>query len=197
MNLPNKLTILRIIMIPLFIVLFFVNFPYHYYVAAIVFVLASFTDTLDGHIARKYNLITTLGKFLDPIADKMLVSSALIAIVFFFAGFETYISVSIAVFAMIILCRELMVSGFRIVASSKNVILAADGLGKIKTVLQMCAMVLLIPAGDYLGSDFLGSCLACKIIFYVGFSLLALATVLTVISGLNYIIKNKGVFADE
>lgn len=196
MNLPNKLTILRMIMIPIFIVLFFVEFPYHYYVAAAVFVLASLTDTLDGYIARKYNLITTLGKFLDPIADKMLVSSALIAVVLYCARLSVWIAVSVAVFTMIILCRELMVSGFRIVASSKNIVLAADGLGKIKTVTQMLALVLLIPVGDYLIGG-TGNCLTCDIIFYIGYALLGIATVLTVISGLNYIIRNKGVFADE
>ncbi len=196
MNLPNKLTILRMIMIPLFIALFFIDFKYHYYVAAGVFVLASFTDTLDGFIARKYNLITTMGKFLDPIADKMLVSSALIAVVAYCARLDLWIAITIAVFAMVILCRELMVSGFRIVASSKNIVLAADGLGKIKTVTQMCSLVLLIPAGDYLKGA-TGICLTCDIIFYIGYGLLAVATVLTVISGLNYILKNKGVLKDE
>lgn len=206
MNLPNKLTVLRMIMIPIFIVLFFVNFPYHYFAATAVFIIASLTDMLDGHIARKYNLITDLGKFLDPIADKMLVSSALIAVVAYCANLTQWITITITIFTMIILCRELMVSGFRIVASSKNVILAADKLGKIKTILQMFAMILLIPAGDYLtlfeghGADFYGlgsNNLAASVIFYIGYALLAAATILTVISGMNYIVKNKGVLKNE
>ena len=189
MNLPTKITVARIVMIPVFIAVFFIDaIPYNRFIATAVFMLASLTDFLDGYLARKNNLVTNLGKFLDPIADKMLVSCALIAI----ALEPTFLQVAVAVFSMVILCRELMISGFRIVASSKNVILAADKLGKIKTTLQMIALILLLPYADIAAlSDQAGD-----IVCYIGFAFLALATVMTVVSGLNYIVKNKEVLKD-
>lgn len=176
MNLPTKLTILRILMIPVFVAVFFINFPYHRWVACGIFALASFTDFLDGYIARKYNLVTDLGKFLDPIADKILVACALIALCLDSGIFQ----IAICIFTMIILSRELMISGFRIVASSKNVVLAADKLGKIKTVLQMVAIMVLLVFTQHI----------------VGFCILALATLMTIISGINYLVKNKSVLKD-
>ena len=110
MNLPNKLTILRIVMIPVFMAFFFLTMiPYNYFIAAIVFVLAAATDFLDGYIARKYHLVTNLGKFLDPIADKVLVSTALILMLTVDAILPPLFSIAVAV----ILARELIVSGFR------------------------------------------------------------------------------------
>lgn len=189
MNLPTKLTFLRILLIPVFIVFFFVQaIPYHRLIAAGIFVLASFTDFLDGYLARKYDLVTNLGKFLDPIADKMLVSCALIGV----ALDGSILQIYTAVCAMVILCRELMISGFRIVASSKNVVLAADKLGKIKTVLQMIALILLLPFPDIAA---LHSATG-EVILYIGFAVLALATVMTIVSGIHYIAKNKEVLKD-
>lgn len=186
MNLPTKLTFLRIALIPVFIALFFIPFPYHRIIACGVFILASFTDFLDGYIARKYNLVTDLGKFLDPIADKMLVACALFAVVL-----TAQWQIVTTICAMVIICRELMISGFRIVASSKNVVLAADKLGKIKTVLQMVALILLLPFGDIFAlNNFVGN-----IIFYIGEAVLILATVMALVSGINYLIKNKQVLA--
>lgn len=190
MNLPTKLTFLRILLIPVFIALFFIEFPFHCAAATGVFIIASFTDFLDGYIARKNNLVTDLGKFLDPIADKMLVCCALFAIVLFDNKFR----IATVICAMIIMCRELMVSGFRIVASSKNVVLAADKLGKIKTVLQMISLILLLPATDFYNYLSGKSATLCGDIFlYSGLILLALATLMAIISGINYIIKNKQV----
>lgn len=185
MNLPTKLTIVRILLIPVFVTLFFVPFPYHCIAATAIFLLASFTDFLDGFLARKYNLVTDLGKFLDPIADKMLVACALFAVVLYQNPFQ----IGAVVCAMVILCRELMISGFRIVASSKNVVLAADRLGKIKTVLQMVALVLLLPCTDIAALN----ALAGNIFLYTGLVFLLLSTIMAVVSGINYLVKNKEV----
>ena len=195
MNLPTKLTFLRMILIPVFVTLFFVNFPFHCVAATGVFVIASFTDFLDGYLARKYDQVTNLGKFLDPIADKMLVACALFAIVLKTGEFQIWTTVC----AMIILCRELMISGFRIVASSKNVVLAADKLGKIKTVLQMCALICLLPITDLISAAEKASSswqTFIDITFYIGFALLALSTIMAIVSGINYIVKNKQVLND-
>ncbi|MDR2201906.1 MAG: CDP-diacylglycerol--glycerol-3-phosphate 3-phosphatidyltransferase [Clostridiales bacterium] len=189
MNLPTKLTFLRIFMIPAFMACFFIPLPFFRFAACAVFVLAAFTDTLDGQIARKYNMVTDLGKFLDPIADKMLVACALIAVSLDAHAFQT----GTAVCAMLILCRELMISGFRIVASSKGVKLAADGLGKIKTVLQMTALILLIPFADIAAL----SKTAGDAVLYCGLIILAAAAVMTLVSGANYLIKNKGVLSEK
>ena len=198
MNLPTQLTFLRILLIPVFVTLFFVPFPYHCFVATGVFVIASFTDFLDGYLARKNNLVTDLGKFLDPIADKMLVSCALFAVVLY----ENTFQVGVVVCAMIIMCRELMVSMFRTVASTKNIVLAADKLGKIKTILQMCALILLLPISDVYACLPSGADLSFDVtvigdsVLYCGLILLVLSTVMAVISAINYIVKNKHVFKD-
>ena len=127
MNLPNKLTILRLIMIPLFVAAFYITaLPYNYLISAIIFVLAALTDFLDGYIARKYNLVTNLGKFLDPIADKVLVSTALIVMLLPMVGEMAILPFYGAIAVAIILARELIVSGFRIVAASNGKVLAAD-----------------------------------------------------------------------
>ncbi len=191
MNLPNKLTVARIILIPVFVTLFFVPFPWHRLVAVGVFGLASFTDFLDGHIARSRNLVTNLGKFLDPIADKILVSSALIAVCVTAPAVnpQTPYIICVSVFTMIILARELMVSGFRIVAADKGVVLAADKLGKIKTVLQMVSLIVLLPTADI----FEANATVGEVFYYVGFAVLAAATLMTIVSGVHYIVKNKTV----
>lgn len=191
MNLPNKLTLFRILLIPVFMVLFFVDFTCHRLVAMGVFIVASLTDFLDGYIARKNNLVTNLGKFLDPIADKMLVASALIAICVTAPVVDpqqTYV-ICVAVFTTVILSRELMISGFRIVAASKNVVLAADMTGKVKTVLQMVGTIILLPIADIA----LFNVTVAQILYYVGFAILALATVMSIVSAVNYIVKNKSV----
>ncbi len=191
MNLPNKLTILRVIMIPIFIVLYFVVFPWHKLAAMVVFCVASVTDFFDGYIARKNHLVTHLGKFLDPIADKMLVACALIAVCITPPVVEhaTAYFISVAVFTMLIISRELMISGFRTVAADKGVVLAADMSGKIKTVLQMVAIIMLLPVVEYYEVN----PSAAEIVYYVGFGLLAAATLMTVYSAVHYLIKNRTV----
>lgn len=195
MNLPNKLTVSRVVMIPIFVLFFYLQFSGHYFVALAVFALASFTDFLDGKIARKYHLVTNLGKFLDPIADKVLVSTAMIVMLTVPAFFTQYLGSWALICAgccvAIILGREIIVSGFRMVAADAGIVIAADKIGKYKTVTQdISIVVLFIGAG--LG-EFLVDNLAVQIINIFGLVLFALATLLTIISGINYIIKNIAV----
>lgn len=191
MNLPNKLTILRIIMIPLFIATFYITaIPYNYLISAVVFTLAALTDFLDGHIARKYNLITNLGKFLDPIADKVLVSTALIIMLLPFPGEVAILPFYAAIAVAVILARELVVSGFRMVAASKGAVLAADWSGKVKTFVQDVAVIVLLVGADfYVGTSV-------NIVNLVGLILLGVATLLTIYSGTECIVKNRAVLKD-
>ncbi|MBQ2250563.1 MAG: CDP-diacylglycerol--glycerol-3-phosphate 3-phosphatidyltransferase, partial [Lachnospiraceae bacterium] len=139
MNLPNKLTVLRVIMIPFFVVMLMLdggaNQMYRY-IAAAIFIIASFTDFLDGSIARKYGLVTNFGKFMDPLADKLLVCSALICLI--------ELGQLPAWMVLIIISREFIISGFRLVASDNGVVIAASYWGKWKTVFQMISVILLI-----------------------------------------------------
>ena len=184
MNLPNKLTILRLLMIPIFAAVFYLSMiPYNYVISAVIFVLAALTDFLDGYIARKYNLVTDLGKFLDPIADKVLVSTALIIMLLPSAGvviLPFYAGIAVA----IILARELIVSGFRIIAASKGKVLAADKLGKIKTFLQDVAIVVLLVSANVDPGLY-------SVLNIVGLIMLGVATILTIVSGTECIVKNR------
>ena len=193
MNLPNQLTIARVLMIPLFLLFFYLQFKGHYFVALGVFAIASFTDFLDGYLARKYKLITNLGKFLDPVADKILVAAAMIVFLtapqhFFTLGLDGWSLITAGCCVAVILGRELIVSGFRMVAADAGIVIAADKIGKYKTVTQMISLIVLLVAAGL--TEFLGGHLAVLIINYVGLGFFALATLLTVISGVNYIVKN-------
>lgn len=191
MNVPNILTLSRIFMIPVFILFFYLSFTAHYFVALAVFLIASFTDMLDGMIARKYNLVTNVGKFLDPIADKVLVLSAFAVFLTVPAIFSAYLGdwalIVAGVGVVIILAREIIVSGFRLVASDAGVVIAADKVGKYKTVSQdACIVILLLSAG----LSELTEGLAVEVINYIGLGVFALAVILTIVSGINYIVKN-------
>ncbi len=175
MNLPNKLTMLRIILIPIFLVFLLCPIPYGRYAALAVFIIASLTDCLDGYIARKYNLITDFGKFIDPLADKLLCSSAMIALT---NVPGSVISLPLVV-VIIIIAREFMITGFRTLAVEKGVVIAASPWGKAKTISQMLMIILLLLNLDVL-----------KILTVF---IIAVATVLTVISAVDYLIKNKSV----
>ena len=191
MNLPNKLTILRIILIPVFVAVYFINaIPYNYLIAAVVFVVAAFTDFLDGYIARKYNLVTNLGKFLDPIADKVLVAAALIVMLVVPDGGAAILPAYSSIFVAVILARELIISGFRMVAAAKGTVLAADKAGKIKTFTQDIAITVLLVGAEFQA----GVYTAMNI---VGLIILGLATLLTIISGTEAIVKNRSVLKDE
>ena len=190
MNLPNKLTILRLILIPVFTAVYFISaIPYNFLIAAIIFVFAACTDFLDGYIARKYNLVTDLGKFLDPIADKVLVSTALIIMLVPVNGtliLPAYSAIAVA----IILARELIVSGFRMVAASKGMVVAADMSGKIKTFVQDIAIAVLL-AGASLNAGLY------SVMNIIGLVMLGVATILTIISGVECIVKNRAVLKEK
>jgi len=196
MNLPNKLTVLRIIMAPFFVTFFLLeSVPYNELIATIIFALASFTDMLDGYIARKYNLITDFGKFLDPIADKILVNAAAVLLVFesfdFVSGnINNWIGITLCIVTLVYISREMVVSGFRLVASGKGLVLAADKMGKLKTIAQMVGLIVVLPLASF-GQNFSG--LPLDIIAYVGIGILALSAVVSVLSCVNYIVKNKSV----
>ncbi len=194
MNLPNKLTISRMVMIPFFVLFFYLPFTAHYFVALTVFGIACLTDLLDGKIARKYGLVTNLGKFLDPIADKVLVLTAL---VIFLTKPDAMLAntgeVGLIVMGCgisVILAREIIIGGFRMVAASAGTVIAADIFGKYKTVTQdISIVVLIIGAGVGELIDHISAC----IISYVGLGFFVLSVILTIISGINYLYKNREV----
>ena len=199
MNLPNKISLTRICMIPVFVLVFFLDgiLPFNYGIAAIIFALAACTDFIDGYIARSRGLVTNLGKFLDPIADKVLVATAMILLLtmkdtlFALLGQEqTIVYIVTTIFICVILARELIISAFRQIAAVSGVVMAADKLGKYKTTFQDVAIFVLIFAVNLPLS-------VAKIFAYIGFGLFTVATVLTVWSGISYVIKNKQVLQDK
>ena len=174
MNLANKLTMLRILLIPLFIVFMLMDFPYGQYLAAFVFISAAVTDGLDGYIARKRKEITNLGKLLDPLADKLLVSAALICFV------ETgKISSWIAI---VIIGREFLVTGLRGVAAAEGIVIAASAVAKVKTIVQIVALAMLMLDDLILQITGISR-------FSPGIWTLYLAVVFTVYSGYDYVVK--------
>ncbi len=184
MNTPNKLTLLRVILVPVFVLFFYLNIPAHYLIAALVFVAAAITDAVDGHLARKNHQITDFGKFLDPLADKVLVVAAL-------SCFLQQQKLNIIAFLLIV-TREFMVSALRLVVASKGTVVPAGVAGKLKTAFTMIALItamvywsfrldfnafgLNIPAGVYTGAEIFLS-----LLFWI-------ATVLTVWSGAEYLV---------
>jgi len=178
MNLPNKLTIARILLIPIFLFFLMTDFAGESskYIAAFVFIIASLTDFLDGNIARKNNIVTNFGKFMDPLADKLLVFAALIA----FIQLE-YLPAWIVI---IIISREFIISGFRLVASDNGIVIAASYWGKFKTTFQMLMIILLIFNFDFPYVNIIEN-----IFIYT-------ALILTIISLLDYLIKNKNVMIE-
>lgn len=179
MNLPNKLTLFRVILIPFFV--FFLLAPYFEgygnYIAVAIFIVASITDFLDGKIARKYHLVTNFGKFMDPLADKLLVSSALICLV--------TLNKIPAWIVIVIIAREFIISGFRLVAADNGVVIAASYWGKFKTAFQMVTVIVLILN------------IPGEVFAVIGTVLIYISLVLTVISLIDYIAKNKDVLKDQ
>ena len=173
MNLPNKLTCLRMVMIPFFVLFMYLDVPYARMIALAIFVAASLTDTADGYIARKYNLITDFGKFMDPLADKLLVCSAMICLV--------RTGEVPAWIVIIIIAREFIISGFRLVAADNGIVIAASWWGKIKTVCQMAMIIVILLDIDALRP--------------LELVLIAAATVLTIVSLADYIMKNRKVLS--
>lgn len=191
MNLPNQLTLFRVLIIPVFILTFYLQFKSHYLVSLAIFAIAAITDFLDGYLARKYKLVTNLGKFLDPIADKVLVLSALVIMLtvpdFFTKNLGDWALIVAGVSVAVILAREIIVSGFRMVAADSGLVIAADKIGKYKTATQDISIVILFLGA---GIGEFTSHVAVAILNYIGLALFAISTLLTVISGINYIVKN-------
>lgn len=192
MNLPNKLSLLRIFLVPIMAVLFILEIPYGALWAAIVFVVAAFTDFLDGHIARKRNLVTDLGKLLDPIADKLLVLFGLFLVVE--GGLLPFGIGSIS--AALIIGRELLVSALRQIAVNKNIVIQANFYGKIKAVFQYISLPLLMITKLEVEIVKLSETLF-DIIFYTSYVTFFIAVVLTILSGAVYVVQNRKVFYDE
>jgi len=191
MNIPNRITLSRIVLIPIFILILSLPLdwgswsigenilPISHFVAAIIFIVASGTDWLDGHYARKYNLVTNLGKFLDPMADKLLVLAAYVLLI--------ELQIVPAWIVILILSREFAVTGLRLVAAGSGIVLAASSMGKLKTTFQLLSIIFLLL------HDFPFSYLG----WPVGNILLYLAMILTVISGIDYFIKNWHVMKES
>ena len=181
MNVPNMLTIFRILLVPIFVFFMLINPNDSFYLtmSLIIFILASLTDAIDGKIARKYNLVTNFGKFMDPLADKILVMSALLCLL--------NLKLIDVVIVIIILSREFLVTSIRLIASSNGRVIAANSLGKLKTIFQILAII---------------SCLIFKIcpyndgLFWTYQLLFILSTIITILSGIVYLWKNKSFICD-
>jgi CDP-diacylglycerol--glycerol-3-phosphate 3-phosphatidyltransferase len=178
MNIANKITILRIVLIPIFLFVLLSNITNNLLIALVLFLVASFTDFLDGYLARKLDLVTKLGKFMDPLADKLLVISAMMAFV--------EIGLLPAWVAFIIVSRELIISVFRAIAASEGVVIAASWWGKLKTNSQII-MIIILLLNNYIPENF---------VTYLNPLSIAAATIFTVFSGLDYILKNKQVLTN-
>ncbi|MGI6701582.1 MAG: CDP-diacylglycerol--glycerol-3-phosphate 3-phosphatidyltransferase [Christensenellales bacterium] len=190
MNLPTKITLARIALIPVMVFFYYFTFAngINLIISGLIYALAGFTDYLDGHLARSRNEVTDLGKFLDPIADKVLVVAALFLIV------EAKVLKPYglgAVLSGIIVARELMIGALRQIAASKGIVLAADRLGKTKTLFTNCSLPFLMAAGAFAALN----ATLYDIIYYIGYLLFIVAVIMTIVSGANYIIKNRKLFA--
>ena len=189
LNLPNKLTILRTVLIPFFLAALLCDekyggfIPYGNWIALIIFAVASITDMLDGKIARKYNLVTNFGKFMDPLADKLLVSSAMIAFV--------ELSRIPCWIVIVIIAREFIISGFRLVAADNGVVIAAGIWGKIKTAEQMVMLCIMIADFATIFPDAESGIYAFENV------LIYIALILTIVSLIDYLVHNKGVLAEN
>ncbi len=183
MNLPNKLTIFRVILIPFFLVALMVpGIPAGKWIAVAIFIIASLTDFFDGRIARKQNLVTDFGKFMDPLADKLLVCSAMIALI--------ELQRIPAWVVIVIIAREFVISGFRLIASDNGVVIAASYWGKFKTTFQMLMVILLIVnLSENFPAATMGITIAEQILIYV-------SLLLTIISLIDYLVKNRSVLAN-
>lgn len=191
MNLPNKLTIFRIILVPIMAIIPFFNFDIKWIVIDIIFILASTTDKLDGYIARSKNQITTFGKFLDPIADKILVLAAMLILVE-----DNRLP---AIIPIIVLFREFIVSGYRLVAVEKGgKVIAASVWGKLKTVTQMLALILAFVDQNGFAQCFMGGLTGFAWWYnFITTILMSLSVIAAVLSGIDYIAKGKDLFKEE
>ena len=208
MNLPNKITLCRICLIPLFVFFFLADFvPYGKLIAAFLFAIACFTDFLDGNIARKRGLVTNMGKFLDPIADKVLVMAGLIVAIACPITANGGVNPAQPILGpswvgivavVIILAREFVVSAFRQIAATKKLVLAADMYGKVKAVFQFITLIYYFVYA-FIVEEFYYAIAgtANTVLGIVGYVFLAITVILTIISGVKYIVGNRQVFKDE
>lgn len=192
MNLPNKLTVLRILLVPFFVAALLINFPLHHLAALALFGAASLTDLFDGKIARKRGLVTDFGKFADPLADKILVISALLCFV--------QMGLCDCVAVIIVLFREFTVTSIRLIAASKGKVIAANIWGKVKTVSQMIAIICILVMQIVLDIGALGVPLPSALggIFkIIGEVLIWISTVFTIISGVVYVAQNRQFISEK
>lgn len=194
MNLPNKLTMLRVIMVPFFVVFLLMTpeHPNYKWAALVLFAVASLTDLLDGYIARKYHLVTNFGKFMDPLADKLLVSAALVCL--------TALGDIPAWMTIVIISREFIISGFRLIAAERGIVIAAGWLGKWKTAVTMVMLVMKLIVVNAAGfsvdtSGTIGGVYGSFVM--IAEILLWISVILTVVSLIDYLVKNKDVMKDE
>lgn len=179
MNIANKLTLIRIALIPVFIVFFYLDLGFwSYYAAALIFIAAALTDLFDGALARKRNIVTKFGKLIDPIADKLLVCSALVLL--------AAIGRIHPVFVIVLIGREFIISGFRALAAAEGLVLAASNLGKLKTVIQIVMVVVVLLQGGVFG----------QWMEILGIVLIWASVALSVISCADYFLKNKAIVKD-
>lgn len=198
MNLPNKLTVMRMALIPVFLVFMLAeSIPHRYLIAAVIFAAASFTDYLDGHIARRDGLVTNFGKLMDPLADKLLVFSALVCFI--------ELEMSSALIVFIILAREFLVTSVRLIAAEQGTVIAADIWGKMKTVSQIIWVLIALIAlwleeswPLFMTVSPGASAPPAPVIFLIGLSFViqTIVVILTVFSGFNYIWKNRSLLGD-
>ncbi len=184
MNLPNKLTIMRLFLTIIFVIFYMLSIPYDEMssfriLSLIVFVIASLTDALDGYIARKYNLITSFGKLLDPLADKVLVVCALLCLL---------VTKEVPLIGvLVVVIREFSISSIRLVATEKGIVIAASKMGKIKTISQMISIILIL-------AKFYDINMTC---YYITYSIYYISVVFTVLSLVDYVYKNRSVLKDN
>ena len=194
MNLPNKLTVSRLILTAFFLMALLFDFPYHYTVALVLFVAASLTDLFDGIIARRRNLLTDFGKLMDPLADKVLICSAFIAFI--------ELDWMPAWMVILIVARELAITGLRLLAASKNLVLAAERQGKNKTISQITAIIALLVTHSHADWGIVGQLFAFEIAdqawaWWVAEASKWVAVALTTLSGFLYLWKNRDVYLND
>ncbi len=194
MNLPNKLTVSRLILTVFFLAALFIEFQFHFTVALVLFVAASLTDLFDGIIARRHNLITDFGKLMDPLADKVLICSAFIAFI--------ELEWMLAWMVILIVARELAITGLRLLAASKNLVLSAERQGKNKTISQITAIIALLVTHSHVDWGIVGQLFAIEVVghawaWWVAEISIWVAVALTVLSGFLYLWKNREVYLDD
>lgn len=196
-NVPNILTVIRLILVPFFLFFAFASFcQANLYIAFAIFAVASFTDYLDGYLARKYNVVSNIGKFLDPIADKVLFLAGIVVLCYFMFSYNLFSStITLLVFlsVFVIIARDYIVDAIRQIAGTKGKVVPADIYGKLKTFVQDFALPILILYYALVENSYLANSGTVLVVGYVGLALFLAGVILTVASGINYFVKNKDI----